>query len=79
MCLANHKITQISTRFPGTIGKSECYHCICKFYRRARGLRSSAEGSTQRLGVVLKLRVLCAPRGDKSLDFQTVPISVPIS
>ncbi|CAD6493651.1 MAG: hypothetical protein EMLJLAPB_00588 [Candidatus Argoarchaeum ethanivorans] len=22
-----------STRFLGTIGKSECYHCIRKFYR----------------------------------------------
>ena len=43
MCLANHKITQISTRFPGIIGKSECCHCIHKFYRRARGERRGLE------------------------------------
>ena len=43
MCLANHKITQTSTRFLGTIGKSGCYHCILKFYRGARVERRGSE------------------------------------
>ena len=45
MCLANHKIAQISTRFPDTIGKSGWYHCILKFYRGARGERRGSERS----------------------------------